>query len=575
MLINIMQAVFLAVLLMFPFKSDISNYVQSYQMKNACAVADSAIVKYYIHNSVLPEELDSQFLEKMGLEADAAEDMSYEKLEERKFSLSYEDLASKEIRYSIHSNVLLPQNMDLNFGEVKEKYYPIQVEESDHQTVTVKVTYPDGSIITLHEGHKFEVPANSHFEVTVVPDEGWTAGIPNVTDGSVIKDLVINVSAAQVKNYTLTVENCVNQNVLIKVEDINNGKTFNISQNQSVHVGYGTKFSLLSITPIAGYKVGSITPSNGLVNSSTVIKVVDAVKNNDCTITVDNVKNQIITCYIYDSNQKDRLITLTNGDSYTVGYNSRYEVKIEPFKDFTAGTLNVSFKGNVTTDMTITATPAVKEELPAPPEEDIGDGWVPIRPIIFDPGTPIHGQPLGDHLWLDYKSGQGCNWSKEWSTYYSNFNMLIKTPKDISKVVFGFLGISTPEDCVTLEVKHPSYAPYDGVPRAQHCNTLFGYKSGYRGFYADRGPNGPEQKNFEYFGANWKKYFSSLPGEFAKLSYQMYGMVELKPDTYYIVEIHCPEWQLDYCGFYYNRKYQHLEAPVVDLLDDVPDYQKP
>lgn len=276
MLINIMQAVLLAVLLMFPFKSDISNYVQSYQMKNACAVADSAIVKYYIHNSTLPEELDSQFLEKLGLEADAAEDMSYEKLEERKFSLSYEDPASKEIRYSIHSNVLLPQNMDLNFGEVKEKYYPIQVEESDHQTVTVKVTYPDGSIITLHEGHKFEVPANSHFEVTVVSDEGWTAGISNVTDGSVIKDLVVNVSAAQVKNYTLTVENCVNQKVIIRVEDVHNGKTFEMNQNQSVRVGYETRFSLIDIVPKDGYIAGSVTPSSGVVENDIVIKVEDA-----------------------------------------------------------------------------------------------------------------------------------------------------------------------------------------------------------------------------------------------------------------------------------------------------------
>ena len=276
MLINIMQAVFLAVLLMFPFKSDISNYVQSYQMKNACAVADSAIVKYYIHNSVLPEELDLQVLEKMGLEADAAEDMSYEKLEERKFSLSYEDPASKEIRYSIHSNVLLPQNMDLNFGEVKEKYYPIQVEESDHQILTVKVTYPDGSIITLNEGHKFEVPANSHFEVTVVPDEGWTAGIPNVTDGSVIKDLVVNVSAAQVKNYTLTVENCVNQKVIIRVEDVHNGKTFEMNQNQSVRVGYETLFNLVKIVPNAGYNAGSVLPFSGVVKKNTFIEIVDA-----------------------------------------------------------------------------------------------------------------------------------------------------------------------------------------------------------------------------------------------------------------------------------------------------------
>ena len=276
MLIHIIQAVLLAVLLMFPFRTDISNYVQSYQMKNACAAVDSSIIKYYSHKSVLPDIVDANFLEDMGLETNIADNMTYERLEERKFSLSYEDPSSKEVRYSIHSNVLLPESMDSNFAEIKEKYYPVEIEPSDHQTVSIVITYPDGSIITLQEGQKFEVPAKSIFKVSVVPDEGWTAGIPNVDEGKVVKDLVITVSAAVVKNYTLKVEDCKNQTVRIKVEDIHNSNTFEMQQNQSAKVGYETKFSLIEVVPDEGYSAGNVSPSSGIVKSDTLIKVEDA-----------------------------------------------------------------------------------------------------------------------------------------------------------------------------------------------------------------------------------------------------------------------------------------------------------
>ncbi len=247
-------------------------------------------MKYYSQTGILPQKLDAETLKKLGLDEKSAEGMTYEKLEDRKFVLSYED-AKDNVNESIHSRTLLPVNVNTSFGEIKEIYHFIEVDETPNQKVTVTVTYPDGSVIIIDEGHKMEVPAKSQFEVTIVPDEGWVAGSPNVSKGSVIKDLAITVSPAEIKTFDLSVENCVNQDVLIKVEDINNGNTFNISQNQSVDVGYGTKFSLLSITPIAGYKAGSIIPSNGVVNANTVIKVVDAVKNNDCNVSVENVKN--------------------------------------------------------------------------------------------------------------------------------------------------------------------------------------------------------------------------------------------------------------------------------------------
>ena len=566
MFVHLLQAIVIAVLFMFPFVYDVNDFTTNHKTANICATVDSALMKYYSQTGILPQKLDAETLKKLGLDEKSAEGMTYEKLEDRKFVLSYED-AKDNVNESIHSRTLLPVNVNTSFGEIKEIYHFIEVDETPNQKVTVTVTYPDGSVIIIDEGHKMEVPAKSQFEVTIVPDEGWVAGSPNVSKGSVIKDLAITVSPAEIKTFDLSVENCVNQDVLIKVEDINNGNTFNISQNQSVDVGYGTKFSLLSITPIAGYKAGSITPSNGVVNANTVIKVVDAVKNNDCNVSVENVKNQIITCYIYDSNQNDRLITLTNGDSYTVGYNSRYEVKIEPFKDFTAGTLNVAAKGNVVSDMTITATPAEKDEPPAPPEEDIGDGWVPIRPVYYTPGYSGHGTPLDKDQWFNYDKGVGQYWGEG-----EGYRLMIKIPKGVNKILFCGSSPSTPEDIITLTVFHPSYAPINGWLSADHMNFWFIYGQGFRGLYTKEANN----INLEHHHRdNYKKYYNTLPGNVAEGRYVMYSLIQVVPEACYIIAVNTSPWSWFLHGFYYNRKYQHIPAGVVDLLTDVPANEIP
>lgn len=359
MFVHLLQALVIAVLFLFPFAYNVNDFSANFNSVNTCSTVDSALVKYYSQTGSLPETLDAETIKKMGLDDKSVEGLTYKKLEDRKFVLSYEDSKS-DVKESIHSNTLLPLSTVVNFGEEKPEYLFFEIDKVPHQVLEAKIDFPKGGFIVIREGDKVEVPKNSKYEVHHKADRGYKEGVVSHTKGLVQSDIFVTATAAEMIKYKLSVQDSNTQNVLIDVNDKASNKKFILKQGESALVGPGTIFNLKSITPISGYTSGSVFPSSGQVYKDTNIEV----KNGEFkmyTVSVADTAHQTVTVTIKGSDGKT--YTIINGQSVKVPYGSTFTASVKADKGYIAGTLNMS-SGTVTGDVVVSAGEA-KQDVPA------------------------------------------------------------------------------------------------------------------------------------------------------------------------------------------------------------------
>ena len=391
MIAHIMQALIVIILIAFPFAINFNGISLDNHSLNSTAVVDSAIVKHYAQNGSLPEKLDAETLKKLGLDADDIKGMTYKKLEDRKFVLSYADSKDK-VNESIHSNTQLPVNVNTNFGQVesKEDTFWLELPESPNQTVTVEIKFPDGSTAVLNEGEKKQYPANSEFNVVVVPDKGFGPGKGLPSNGLLNKDMVLEVTKAELNKIKIT----INKPNPIPPEGEEALYYFhNIQANTprwswgseakfiplgigETYVPFGSEIRGGVLLPETGkpqiYQVEA-KPINFIAENDTVINL-EITKRLGYIVNVDNTPNQTIKVTVdttkplpwkdlYRKGEVPNQFQIWNGESCIVPRLCEI-VKVEVVADagYKPGTPSVT-ACEITGDITVTASEAVKEEI--------------------------------------------------------------------------------------------------------------------------------------------------------------------------------------------------------------------
>lgn len=417
MFVHLLQALVIAVLFLFPFAYNVNDFSANFNSVNTCATVDSALVKYYSQTGSLPETLDAETIKKMGLDDKSVEGLTYKKLEDRKFVLSYEDSKS-DVKESIHSNTLLPLSTVVNFGEEKPEYLFFEIDKVPHQVLEAKIDFPKGGFIVIREGDKVEVPKNSKYEVHHKADRGYKEGVVSHTKGLVQSDIFVTATAAEMIKYKLSVQDSNTQNVLIDVNDKASNKKFILKQGESALVGPGTIYNLKSITPVSGYTSGSVFPSSGQVYKDTNIEVTNG-EFKMYTVSVADTAHQTITVNIKGSDGKTYIIT--NGQSVKVLYGSTFTASVKADKGYIAGVLNMS-SGTVTGDVVVSASDAKQEEVLLPNYQTIlfkDDAFLDTVTCYPGHAFPITSNNVNNGKWnkVRIKVPEGVNVLK--ITFYS------------------------------------------------------------------------------------------------------------------------------------------------------------
>ena len=234
--------------------------------------------------------------------------------------------------------------------ELDKKTYKISIIQSDNQTIHVYVPQKNGG--TDHTS-SFSCLEGTKYEVEVIADNGYTAGIPNTKSGIVNRDMVINATPATKSNVTITIIQSANQT--ISVYSVKNGQTF----TSTFETTKGDNLRL-NIEPSVGYRSGDLL-LDGVKCTPNTIQYID----NSHTVSATAAVALQYTLTIKQSEHQTITVT-ANGKTYTnnvsLPYGTTYTVSITADAGYVSGELNKT-SGTITGDDIINATPAIKVQI--------------------------------------------------------------------------------------------------------------------------------------------------------------------------------------------------------------------
>lgn len=228
-------------------------------------------------------------------------------------------------------------------AEPEVKTYRVSIVQSANQTIHVYVPRKNGG--TDHTS-SFSCLEGTTYEVEVIADKGYTAGIPNTKGGIVNSNITINATPAISSNVVITIIQSANQT--ISVNSVKKGQTF----TSTFETTKGDNLRL-NIEPSVGYRNGDLlldgvkcTPNDIIyINNSHTISATAAVAL-QYTLTITQSKHQTIT-------------VTANGKTYTssvsLPYGTKWVATITPDTGYVAGKLNKT-SGTITGNDTVYAT---------------------------------------------------------------------------------------------------------------------------------------------------------------------------------------------------------------------------
>ena len=223
-------------------------------------------------------------------------------------------------------------------AEPEIKTYRVSIVQSTNQTIHVYVPQKNGG--TDHTS-SFTCLEGTKYEVEVVADNGYTAGIPNTNGGTVNSDITINATPATKSNVTITIIQSANQTIHIYTPY----KTGGIDHTSTFTCPVGTTYEA-EIIAKSGYTAGTLNVNeSGTFSNDITINATAAVAL-QYTLTITQSAHQTIT-------------VTANGKTYTnsvsLPYGTRWTATITPDTGYAAGKLNKT-SGIITGDDTVYAT---------------------------------------------------------------------------------------------------------------------------------------------------------------------------------------------------------------------------
>ena len=218
------------------------------------------------------------------------------------------------------------------------KTYRVSIIQSSNQTIHVYVPQKNGG--TDHTS-SFNCLEGTKYEVEVIADKGYTAGIPNTKGGIVNSNITINATPATKSNVTITIIQSANQTIHIYTPY----KTGGTDHTSTFTCPVGTTYEA-EIIAKSGYTAGTLNiGENGAFSNDITINATAAVAS-QYTLTITQSAHQTIT-------------VTANGKTYTssvsLPYGTRWSATITPDTGYMAGKLNKT-SGIITGDDTVYAT---------------------------------------------------------------------------------------------------------------------------------------------------------------------------------------------------------------------------
>lgn len=217
---------------------------------------------------------------------------------------------------------------------VEVNTYTFTIPATQNQVIMYTIVNRDGTIYSgsnEYQAKSFTLGHGATYTLEVIADEGFIPGSLSTTSGIVTgnTNITINPSSAQREAKTITIGKTENQIITVYYTDIDNGAgsvSSNSSSDVSFNVGYGSIITNVVVTPVnnwftAGTATG-YTLNAAIKNNVTITAASEAVRKKG-EIAVEDVEGQTLYVNVHDI-ESNTDMTLTNGQSATVGYGSTW-----------------------------------------------------------------------------------------------------------------------------------------------------------------------------------------------------------------------------------------------------------
>lgn len=230
-----------------------------------------------------------------------------------------------------HTKGYVTTDITIEATPVQLKQYTLTIEEADHQRLVVMAS--NG---TQYLAGSYTIDYGTSFTVLVIAEEGYIAGTPNMTSGTIVQDTVISVSVATVLRYTIHIVQTNNQTIIVTANNQN--------YISDISLPYNTEYTV-SLQPDQGFEAGQLSTTGGILTK-------------DITITATEPTRNLFWIRITEYTHQHITVTV-DGDTYTddvqLPYGTVWSATITADSGYTVGTLNLT-GGTLTSDITLTST---------------------------------------------------------------------------------------------------------------------------------------------------------------------------------------------------------------------------
>ena len=236
---------------------------------------------------------------------------------------------------------------------ISSNYRTLTITQSEHQTIVVRYNNKNYT-------NSFAAPVGSRYTVSIVPEEGYTAGtIVDGGRGTLSNNFEVHASSATVKKYTITIVQSPHQTIKVRYNNEEYTETVN-------NVPYGTQLVAV-VEPDDGYDRGRLNATTYRVTANFTFECTEEAKLRYYDITIPATTNQTITLSYKlpgESEYEHEIVSGASTNTINVPHGTEWKTAVIPVsEDYSVGTVTPSF-GVANNNISLVITAALLKQFP-------------------------------------------------------------------------------------------------------------------------------------------------------------------------------------------------------------------
>jgi len=251
----------------------------------------------------------------------------------------------------IKSVFVITSDTEITAMQAKPNRYIVHITAPEHESIIFSAGSVSATVLAGQDIELANILNGSRYKVDVIGDHGYQSGVSNIGKSGVISFDMVDLHSNMIE---VTAEPATFKMINVRIIQTSY-QTITVQYKGTNYINsfmapYGSQLTVSIAANNVDYRPGNLNVSNNLTLSDDItIEATPAIINKPL-IKITKYNNQ-------------RIVATYNGNEYTDNFRVKVHdsitARVEPINDhYQVGTINTDEIHNITTDITLTATPA-------------------------------------------------------------------------------------------------------------------------------------------------------------------------------------------------------------------------